>query len=261
MQTADLRLAPPTLTRNRACRYAGAARLPAREAATAFGPTLVIAPHPDDETLGCGGAVALLRSRGVPVWVLVLSDGAASHPNSRKFPRRRLTRVRLTESLTALDGLGVLPPSVFFFNLPDGDLPLPGDSRFGPTLERCAAVLERTRPRTVLAPWRRDPHADHRAAWQLAAAAVRGRGARLLEYPVWLWDLAAQADRPRRGEARALRLDITPVLSLKRRAISAYRSQLTGLISDDPTGFRMSTETRAHFEQPWEVYFDAGAAA
>ena len=50
-----------------------------------WGKTLVVAPHPDDESLGCGGAIVLLRKFGNEVTVLTVSDGALSHPNSKKF--------------------------------------------------------------------------------------------------------------------------------------------------------------------------------
>ncbi|WP_262895303.1 PIG-L family deacetylase [Hymenobacter lapidiphilus] len=58
---------------------------PAAYAAT-LGPTVVIAPHPDDESLGCGGLLALLARANVPVWCVLMSDGTMSHPNSAKFP-------------------------------------------------------------------------------------------------------------------------------------------------------------------------------
>src|SRR5580704_16937481 len=49
-------------------------------------PLLVLAPHPDDESLGCGGLIADCQARGQPVYVLILTDGAGSHRNSREYP-------------------------------------------------------------------------------------------------------------------------------------------------------------------------------
>ena len=57
-----------------------------------FGKTLIVAPHPDDESLGCGGAIALLRKFNLEVSILVLSDGTLSHPNSLKFPKGNFAR-------------------------------------------------------------------------------------------------------------------------------------------------------------------------
>ncbi len=85
----------------------------------------------------------------------------------------------------------------------------------------------------MLAPWRRDPHPDHRAAWQPIARALgsgpypthgRGRGVRLIEYLIWSWELAASGDAPRSGEVVPWRLDISAVLPRKLSAIAAHRS-------------------------------------
>ncbi|MDQ3548830.1 MAG: PIG-L family deacetylase, partial [Chloroflexota bacterium] len=84
-----------------------------------LGPTLVIAPHQDDESLGCGGAIALLSDAGMPVHVVFVSDGSGSHPASRRFPAPALTTLREREALAALAILGVQPTSVTFLRLPD----------------------------------------------------------------------------------------------------------------------------------------------
>ena len=71
------------------------------ETVRAWGKTLVVAPHPDDESLGCGGAIALLSGFGCPVHVLFISDGTGSHPNSRKFPPPALRALRESEAQNA----------------------------------------------------------------------------------------------------------------------------------------------------------------
>ena len=55
-------------------------------AVTGNAPMLILAPHPDDETLGCGGLIAAASAAGHPPFVLVLTDGTGSHPNSRSYP-------------------------------------------------------------------------------------------------------------------------------------------------------------------------------
>ena len=76
-----------------------------------------------------------------------------------------------------------------------------------------------------------------------------------LEYPVWLWSAGERAAAPRPGEVAVCRLDIRPVRSLKRRAVGFYRSQITGLIDDDPNGFRLSPAELRQFDRPYEVFF------
>src|ERR1043165_9020400 len=93
------------------------------EIVTRWGKTCVFAPHPDDESLGCGGAIALLRKFDLPVSVIVMSDGTLSHPNSRKFPREVLRELRETEIKTALDILGVSAGKITFMRYRDRSVP------------------------------------------------------------------------------------------------------------------------------------------
>ncbi len=228
-------------------------------AVTSFGPTLVIAPHQDDESLGCGGAIALLRRAGIPVAVLFVSDGTGSHPNSRAYPPQRLRDTRETEALAALGLLGVSAASAIFLRLPDTAVPRPGQADFVATAARVGAALDRTAPQTILLPWRRDPHCDHRAAWELVHAALVGRATRprLLEYPIWVWELAGVGDLPLSGEVTGWRLAIDAVLPRKAAAIAAHRSQTTALIDDDPNGFRLLPDVLAHFADPWEIFLES----
>lgn len=236
-------------------------RLPLHPAATVagFGPTLVIAPHQDDESLGCGGAITLLRRAGLPVSVLFVSDGTGSHPRSRAYPPARLRATREAEALDALRTLGVAPDAATFLGLRDTAVPTIGSADFAAAVRRVRGILATTRPATILLPWRRDPHGDHRAAWHLLDAALADRPIRprLLEYPVWVWELAATGDLPDEGEVEGWRLDIADVLPQKLAAVAAHRSQLTDLIDDDPEGFRLLPSVLAHFSHPWEIFLEA----
>ena len=78
------------------------APLRSRDALASFGRTLVVAPHQDDESLGCGGAIALLRELGHPVHALFVTDGSMSHPTSLRYPAPKLSQLREQEALAAL---------------------------------------------------------------------------------------------------------------------------------------------------------------
>ncbi|MGB3618189.1 MAG: PIG-L family deacetylase, partial [Catalinimonas sp.] len=113
----------------------------------------------------------------------------------------------------------------------------------------------------VVLPWRRDPHGDHRATWHLFRAAVTdGPAPHFFEYPIWVWDLGDPADHPG-PEVRGYRLDVSTVLARKRTAIRQHLSQLTDLIDDDPTGFRLQPKNLAHFDHPWELYYEEAPIA
>jgi LmbE family N-acetylglucosaminyl deacetylase len=232
-------------------------RLPIRPAETVatFGRTLVVAPHPDDESLGCGGALALLARWRQPVSVLFMTDGAASHPNSREYAAPRLRDLREAEARQALRHLAVPADAAVFARLPDGRLNELSEKEFVAALQRCCSEITAFQPDVVLAPWRREAHPDHRVATALIRAALRRVDAktRLLEYPIWAWE---QGDHPRQGEFAAWRLDIREVVSDKAAAIAAHRSQLTPLIADDPGGFTLTAETLSYFRQSWEVYLE-----
>lgn len=239
------------------------AELPLRlaEFAPQLGPTVIIAPHPDDEALGCGGLLALLRQAQVPVWAVLVTDGTMSHPNSVKYPpaaRRALREAEFGAALTELE----IPTLPLYMGLPDSGVAAIDTEAFETAVAQLRAFITQHQPTTLLAPWRRDPHPDHRATSQLVRAALAGLAAppRLLEYVVWAWERAAPADLPQPGEVQGWRLDIAPTLAQKRRAIAAHRSQLTNLIDDDPTGFQLSPTMLAHFAQPFEVYLEALSA-
>lgn len=221
-----------------------------------WGSTLVVAPHPDDESLGCGGAIALLRQQNILVSVLVISDGTGSHPNSRQYPAPVLGRLRQTEALAALKILGVGAEAVTFLGLGDGDIPAMKMDGFQETLRRCQAYLERLKPQTILLPWHGDRHRDHRATWELITTSVADwrPAPRRLEYAVWMGGQPIESLDL--GDRSACRLDISSVLSQKSTAIACHRSQTTDLIQDDPQGFRLMPEVLARFTQPEEIYLE-----
>lgn len=216
---------------------------------------LVVAPHPDDETLGCGGAIALLRDRGCNVQVLVVSDGTLSHPSSCKYPAPKLRDLRESETTSALAVLGVDATAVTFLRLPDGAVPTQ-EPEFSQAVAICSSYLSQFAPQVVFLPVRYDPHPDHRASWKLiyTALANLNLSSRLIEYPIWDWDETQRKNLP---NLPSWRLDISPVVELKQQAIAFYRSQTTNLIDDDPEGFCLTPEMLANFTRPWELYLEA----
>ncbi|RYG73949.1 PIG-L family deacetylase [bacterium] len=103
-----------------------------QETLKTWGKTLAIAPHQDDESLSCGGTLALLAKMRVQTAVLWISDGAASHANSKIYHPTKLTNLREAEAKMALEKLGISRRKSYFLRLPDGNVPFPGDPRFGP---------------------------------------------------------------------------------------------------------------------------------
>ncbi|WP_265276834.1 PIG-L deacetylase family protein [Nostoc sp. KVJ3] len=215
---------------------------------------LIVAPHPDDETLGCGGAIALLRSLNCHLQVLVISDGTLSHPHSQKYPADKLRTLREAETLSALKLLGVEVNDVTFCRIQDGSIP----TQYQTAIASCGAYITEIAPQIIFLPWRYDPHADHRATWKLIHTVLDDLrlSPRLIEYPIWDWDSDQRESLPGDIDVTTWRLNISAVVELKQQAIAAYRSQTTDLIDDDPEGFRLTPEMLANFTHPWEVYIE-----
>lgn len=202
---------------------------------------LVIAPHPDDEAIAAWALMRYARRRGVRVEVVVVSDGGASHPNSRRWPRERLVAERRREVRRVLRVIGIGCGRVTFLNLPDGTLPEHGAS----LRLRLARTLGRSQAELVVAPVAHDAHADHRAV-AAALAGVPRRGERRLGYGVWPV-----------GVARALRDVVVPLalheVQQKRAAIRRHHTQ-AGQITDAEAGFAMTHRHLAAFARPTERF-------
>jgi LmbE family N-acetylglucosaminyl deacetylase len=217
---------------------------------------LVLAPHPDDESLACGGLVSEGCARGRAVKIVVVSDGTGSHPLSRAYPRVRLRAVREEEARRAAAALGLAPRHVEFLRLPDRFVPSRGAAAQA-AIARIVALAKQIDARALFVSWRHDPHCDHQAAYRLARAAQRELGVALYEYSVW--GAALPPDAPVTPVSAGFRLHIERHHARKRRAIVAHRSQTTDMIADDPTGFRLSLRDLARFAGPFEAFIAEGA--
>lgn len=141
-----------------------------------FRKVLVLIPHPDDESIGCGGLIAMLARQGTPVHVLLVSDGsgAGGLPEGAAATRQN-------ELMSALKVLGENVTSQCG-RLPDGHLSQ--TSQLEPVLQRS---IEQCAPTLVLAPWLKDIHPDHAAVGRAACHLQQQSEAcwDLLFYEVW----------------------------------------------------------------------------
>jgi LmbE family N-acetylglucosaminyl deacetylase len=228
------------------------------EALTNRGPFIVLSPHPDDESLGCGGLIASACAIGQSVDIVVLTDGTGSHTSSESYPPPRLARLRKAEAAAAARHLGLGEEHLSHLDLPDARAPLHGPA-FEAAVDALHAIAERSRAATLFTTWGGDPHCDHEAADQMARALRRRMPALALwSYPIWGWHLppddAVDAPPP-----VGYRIDVTPWQAAKRAAIAAHASQMTALIADDPQGFRFDHRTIAPFIGRFEYFFEVPA--
>ena len=144
------------------------------------GPILVIAPHPDDETLAVGGLIAAARQRGVDVTVAAVTDGENAYLE-RTVEAQELGALRRREQEEALARLGVAKEKIIRFGLPDSGL----RSRQAGLAEWLAPLISKAT--NVIAPWPGDFHPDHEACGRAAASVAEQVGAPLSFYFFWTW--------------------------------------------------------------------------
>ena len=227
-------------------------------AVTGGRPVLILAPHADDESLGCGGLIAASVAEGVLPLVLILTDGSQSHPNSRSFHPARLVATREQEARDAAAALGLPAHRLQFLRLPDAAAPTSGPA-FDHAVQAIQEAAARIGADTILTPWEHDPHCDHEAAHLMAEAASQTVPAKRWAYPVWGWTLPD--DHLLHGPAPAgVRLDTTEFMPRKRQAIMSHATQYSDLIQDDPDGFRLPSSLLAVFDRPYETFIRLGQA-
>ena len=218
-------------------------QLPSNTLAT-WQSVLVFAPHPDDESLGCAGLLAKLRKLGKRIHVVVVSDGAKSHPQSVRFSEEDRIRIREQESIAAAKALGFRSDHISFLRYPDTSVPSEADPTevVQEAVYRITNLINTFRPDQVLTCWRRDPHCDHRATNLLVHRAVAASDLTLnqevtiWEYPIWVWESKEQADLPRAEEGLWYAIDIRSELSAKQQSIHQHRSQIIPMYFDDDPG-------------------------
>ncbi|MDJ0349514.1 PIG-L family deacetylase [Cryobacterium sp. PH29-G1] len=218
---------------------------------------VVVSAHPDDESLGVGGLIAHVAGLGLPIEVVVLSNGEASHPQSPTHDAARLAQIRRIE---VTDALAQLAPNahVHLLELPDGSLADHVDTAATAIVEAIGDAGDST---WVVAPWRADGHPDHAAASAAAERAARTSSARLFEYPIWAWHWSTPDAVVWSGETVRLFELVAAERKAKARALALHRSQV-GALSDAPgdeaivpAGFR------AHFARDYETLLEIRLSA
>lgn len=211
---------------------------------------VIVAPHPDDEVLGCGGIMQLLAAAGRPLQLISVTDGSASHPGSQRWTVERLSVVRPQESAEALRRLGLPMHSLKWLRGGFTDTQVAAQetelSEFIAGYLHASDVLFTT--------WRQDGHSDHEAVGRASVEAARRVGATCHELPVWTWHWATPEDASVPWE-RARKILLSPThIARKRHAAHAFASQLEG-DRDVGLGPVLAPYVLDRLLQPFEVVF------
>ena len=228
-----------------------------QQAATIEPPTnrvVVLAPHPDDESFGCGGTLARASAHGAQVHVVFMTDGAKGYDPARLDGadaeavaafQATLRATRKAEAAAAGRALGLAEP--VFLDLPDGRLRGHPDA-----VPHLADTLSRLQPDVVMLPWFADPHPDHWATVAAFHRAARQAGLPASTlcwgYEVWspmvanaFVDIGASFDAKQAAmaEHRSQLVDVDYVRVIN--GLSAYRSLAAGFSTGHAEAFFVET--------------------
>ena len=168
---------------------------------------LVLAPHPDDESIGCGGTLLHHKKIGDKVQVVILTSG---EKGGHGRAEAETIRVREAEARAAGKILGI--SEIEFWHLPDGAVRPTRDA-----IERLRKRLARFKPDRIYVTHDREMHPDHRGAARLVRRALVGMTGNMpdvLGYEVWT---------PIQKLSEIV--DISPFMPKKLKAVKMYRSQ------------------------------------
>jgi len=184
------------------------------------GRIIVFSPHPDDETLGCGGTIAKMVKSGREVYIVFMTDGRNSHKyvlgiHDNPSPEE-LALIRKREAFNAAKVLGMDESKLIFLDFEDGSL-----KRNIPNIKKeIKKILIAINPSDVYIPLN-DAHKDHIITNLVVRLCIKELkiNPKIWEYPIYM-DLRGKTG------INIFILDIHDVIELKRRAINTYKSQI-----------------------------------
>ncbi len=231
--------------------------------------TLVLAPHPDDESLGCGATIARKRAAGTAVSVVIAADGRHSHSQSKIIDEWQLKEIRKQEAFDACATLGAPKENVTQLGFEDTRL----YEHKGELDELVEKSIRDTTPQEILVVSGRDWHGDHQVLNQSAREIIAklGYDGTVLEFPVWYWNDGPWIDRSNLSTLdKVYRFIADPIRSVvhdhpqlvstngflgkKQAALRAHKSQTSNYTGED-TWQVMDAAFLADFLGQYELFF------
>jgi len=182
---------------------------------------IVFAPHPDDETLACGGTIIRKIREGFDVHIVVMTDGRHSHDVTLGLAEpspENIAKIRATEFREATRVLGVNPGNLILLKFEDGKL----REHMAEAEERTVQILRQLVPTEIYTSYRHDTNDDHRTTYEIVTDSVREADQlpKMYEYSVWNGKTACPG-------LKVFVMNIHGELKRKMEAISKYKSQIS----------------------------------
>jgi LmbE family N-acetylglucosaminyl deacetylase len=211
-------------------------------------PALIFSPHPDDETLGCGGTIIKKKRAGANIKIVFMADGSKSH---RRFvSEKRLKSIRAREAVAAGRTLGLSDSDIHFLGYKDAELFKYRKSAVSKVIE----ILLQQQPEEIFIPYYQEPslwNKDHLATNRIVLSAIQRlrKNIDIFEYPIWFlcyWPWANTPIYSINNFLYILKINIISnyfllkdfhcsvyigdVLGIKRAALNQHKSQMTRLV-------------------------------
>jgi LmbE family N-acetylglucosaminyl deacetylase len=211
------------------------------------GPVLIIAPHPDDETLGCGGLIAKRVAEGRRVVIAVVTDGRALF---RRFgvtdpSESEVSAMRKTETLRAVEILGAHTGDVRFLNFENERL---HQQRAG-ALREIVALLRDVQPGEVYMPSAFEGHREHVLTHEIVreACATTGLCPTTFEFIVNLKSGTTLESIP----GKIHRVDVSAFRDRESEALAQFRSHLDVIYQGQPAPLAPNYDRYLTAEEPF----------
>ena len=144
--------------------------------------TVIIAPHPDDEVIGCAGLIQALVERSTPPHVIILTGGEGSHRGCCDTSAEDIITARHQLTLDAAATLGLPESHIHCLNYPDGEVALEHSAT-----ESLRELLTQLSPKALFVPHRGEGWSDHLQAAEITKHLLKGQDVSIYEYCVWMW--------------------------------------------------------------------------
>lgn len=175
---------------------------------------LILAPHIDDETIGCGGAILKYQDQGIDPYVVFLTK---SQKKGSKASEEDIASERREEAYTLFNKLGISRDKLFFLSGRDGDL------RSSDIEGELTKVIEETKPDTIFLPIFLDTHKDHYAANIKLLQVYRERPDLFPDTEIYMYE----AQSPITQVYSNISLDISDKFQKKMELLEIFVSQKT----------------------------------
>ena len=203
---------------------------------------VVFAPHPDDETLGCGGTIVKKIKEGCGVYIIFMTDGRHSHSVTiSRLTSHELKEIRKEEAKRVGDILGLRQENLIFLDFEDGTL----ETNKKKTQEKVVKILKELTPVEVYYPHKKDPQKDHRATNSIVENSIKLLSLHPVKYQYTVWTfkelifkdssylpriltyIKNVIHNPGKHDVNEVHVNISEFLPLKIRAMEEYKSQVT----------------------------------